>query len=355
MTVNDDSDMGKILVIRFSSLGDLVLLLPMLAELRSGLPACKIDLVTKEEYASLLDQNPDIDSLHLLNGGGMSRLISLASTLRKQKYDVVIDAHNVIRSRLLSLMLPARKKIRIRKNQVKKTLLIKRKLNLYSSTPSIRERYLALTERLGVDLSGDDYRLFIPETARRKIEGLISRGVSGCASLVSIAPGARYDTKCWPEERFVALAGILKSRGYRLAFIGSGDQRDLCGRIAGDSDEDLNLAGKLSIIESAALLRMSSCLVTNDSAPLHIAEAAGTPVVAIFGPTVAEFGFFPHLKESIVIESRLPCRPCSRNGSKPCHLKTKECLVSISAETVCNAVDRINNRSEDKSEDRLPG
>ncbi len=103
----------------------------------------------------------------------------------------------------------------------------------------------------------------------------------------------------------------------------------------------MDACGRLSLLETAAALERAAVLVTNDSAPLHMAEAVGTPVVALFGPTVRQFGYFPLLEESIVIERDLECRPCSRNGSRPCHLENRDCLDTIGPDEVLGSVHHV--------------
>ena len=101
-------------------------------------------------------------------------------------------------------------------------------------------------------------------------------------------------------------------------------------------------------METAAALKKASVLVTNDSGPLHIAEATGTPVVALFGPTVRQFGYFPLLEESIALEKEIECRPCSRNGARPCHIATRDCLDTIDPSEVIAAVNRVLETSGDR-------
>jgi heptosyltransferase-2 len=110
-----------------------------------------------------------------------------------------------------------------------------------------------------------------------------------------------------------------------------------------------NLTGALSIIETAAVLKWCRALVTNDSAPLHLAEAVGTPAIAFFGPTVREFGYFPRLPASRALETALPCRPCSRNGKRACPYGTKECLTSIEPSVALEALFQALGETRDLS------
>ena len=349
-------DRPKILVIRFSSLGDLVLLSSLLKALRTGYPEVDIHLACKEVYAEIFKGSSNVDRLHTLHGDGLAGLIRLHSKLRRERYGIIIDAHNVIRSNLIYRALRAPRKVQLGKEQTKKTLLIKRKRNLYNRIISQTARYLEIAGHLGIETRGISTGLEIPESAARKVGELIRGAGYEGKTPIAMAPGARWDTKRWPQGHYARLASELGDRGFETVLIGSKNELPLSEQIAlGSSHTPLNLTGMLSIIETAAMLKNCSILVTNDSAPLHIAEAVGTPVVALFGPTVREFGYFPQLQRSAALEVELHCRPCSRNGSRPCPLETKECLTSITPEMVLEAVEDIVDSGKTGAETTLAG
>jgi heptosyltransferase-2 len=213
---------------------------------------------------------------------------------------------------------------------VNKLLLIAGKINLFRRITTQVERYLELIRRMGLDAGEKPQRLNILGEATTKVEALLERSAHPGREIVAFAPGAHWETKTWPREHFAELISLVTARGLRPVLIGGAEDAALnadLARAAGPTA--LDLTGKLSIMESAAVLALSAALVTNDSAPLHLAEAVGTPVVAFFGPTVKEFGYFPRLEASRVLEAPLGCRPCSRNGARACPYGTKECLVTI--------------------------
>ena len=330
----------KILVIRFSSLGDLVLLTPLLKAVREGLPRSEIHLACKEQYAEIFKEDRNVDQVFTIRSSGAADMIRLIWRLRKERYDTIIDAHNVPRSNLLYRVLRARRKVQLRKDQVKKTLLIKKKRNLFDDVTYQTARYLDLAARLGIPVPEAVTALTIPREAAEKAEAIIA-GLDG-RELIAIAPGARWETKRWPLELYRELASELAESGHGVILLGSAEDVESADALTGHGESSiLNLAGTCSILETAAIIKRCGVLVTNDSAPLHIAEAVGTPVVAIFGPTVKEFGYFPHLPESRALEVALDCRPCSRNGSRPCPPRTKECLTSIPPERIIEAVHAV--------------
>ncbi len=326
---NSGAKSPVILVIRFSSLGDIALMLPMMRELRRGYPGGEIHLATKSEYSGLLEGNGDVDFIHRLPDNTLASSLKLFRALGKIDFDMVIDAHGVLRSVLISTFLSAGKKIRIDKEQLKKTLLIKGSVNYYKDIHTQAGRYLDLAARSGAAPSGERFLIDIPPAADARAAALLAEAGIDDMPLVAFAPGARWPAKQWPGEYFSELVSSLSAREFGCVMTGSAGEKALCDTIMGGAARSINAAGRFSIMESAALLGKCSLLVTNDSAPLHLAESAGTPVVAFFGPTVREFGFFPGLPESRVLERDLACRPCSRNGSKECRFGTRECLVSI--------------------------
>jgi heptosyltransferase-2 len=335
------SENARILVIRFSSLGDLVLMIPMLRALRIKYPTAIIEVVTKARFADLFKAVRDIDRLHLLEKEDITGLFKMAAHLRRHKYDLLIDAHNVIRSRTLSLLLKADYKVRLKKEHMKKILLIRGRPMPAGEFSSQIDRYLKITDSIGVPHPEKPVLLNISEDIRLVVQEKLDRNGRDARDLIAIAPGARWTPKRWPEESFRKVALDLAEKGFCVILVGSGNERELCERIRKGNPLIINLAGSLKIHETAAALEISRCLVTNDSAPMHIAEAVDTPVVAIFGPTVREFGFSPHLPHSIVIDNVLECRPCSRNGATPCRFETLECLTSIGNERVLESVAKI--------------
>ncbi|HEY5133641.1 MAG TPA: glycosyltransferase family 9 protein [Candidatus Krumholzibacteriaceae bacterium] len=321
---------SKILVIRLSSLGDLVLMMPMLRALRAGFPAAEIHLLCKEKYTGLFEGSDCVDRIIVVKEGGLGELMRIRSWLSHERYDVIIDAHNVIRSNILFHTLGAPKKLQIAKCDLKKLLLIRGKTNLYRTVVSQSGRYRELARRLGADIRKVFEELPVPETAVRGAERALSSSGPVGRRLIAFAPGARWRTKRWPQECYAELITGVSRLGYEAVIIGGPDDAAANANVARMSNRaPLDLTGKLSIMESAAVLRRCTALVTNDSAPLHLAEAVGTPVVAFFGPTVREFGYYPRLVRSRVLEVALPCRPCSRNGARKCPYGTTECLTAI--------------------------
>jgi len=201
------------------------------------------------------------------------------------------------------------------------------------------ERYGELAERLGLGkVPRRPGRLSVPEGVRSRVLEKFGLG----EDYIALCPGARWSTKRWGEERFAELIRRLHRKGMKTLLVGDRADRPVSRRVNVAAGGDaLDLTGRTTIAEVAAVLAQCRALVGNDSGLIHLAEAVGVPVVALFGPTVEEFGYFPSLPGSKVCERKLRCRPCSRNGSRPCPLGTKECLEGIGVDLVEGALEDL--------------
>ncbi len=330
---------AKILVIRLSSLGDIVLLVPELIRLRRAAPDAVIHLLTRKRFAELFAENAYLDEVLTVDRGGLGELARLRGRLARERYDAVVDAHGVLRSLALYHSLRAPRKVMIDKNEIAKFALIAGKTNLYRGVVRQTERYARLFEELGVSAAGGRVDLPLPASARAAADAVAPPAAPGAPGPVAFAPGARWETKRWPRERYIDLMRLAAARGRSTILIGGSADAETNAEIAAEVfPAPLDLTGRLSILESAAVLERCEALVTNDSAPLHLAESVGTPVVAFYGPTVREFGYFPRLPRSVALETELRCRPCSRNGARRCPYGTKECLTAISPRRAMDAL-----------------
>lgn len=152
---------------------------------------------------------------------------------------------------------------------------------------------------------------------------------------VLLFPGSVWATKRWTEEGFVRTGQALQSKGYQVYVMGGPGEEELADKVAAQIPGSVSLAGKTKIIESAQLIARAALLIGNDSASTHLAAVCETPLIAVFGPTILEFGYRPWSAESYVVQNAgLKCRPCGKHGHKVCPIKTHECMKSISAEEV---------------------
>jgi heptosyltransferase-2 len=257
-------------------------------------------------------------------------------------YDIVFDLHDSLRSRYFRATLGKALAV-FQKPTFKKWLLVKRKINRLRPIIPIPERYLAIGSRFGIENDGEGLDLFTGNTFA-PIVPLEGRPT------IALAPGAKHATKQWLPEYFSALGSTLASKHKaRIVLLGAPDERDLCGEIAANiTGETVNLAGRTSLLETAAAIDSCDVVVTNDSALAHVAAARKRPVVAIFGSTVQEFGFAPYGTQSVVVENEgLYCRPCTTIGRATCPEGHFRCMREVTVEMVMRAVENfIGSRIE---------
>lgn len=309
----------EVLIIRFGALGDLVLATVLLDALGSDGTRSRVTWVTKEKWGDLLAGDPRIDELVLLGVGE-----SAGSLTRRlaPRYDLVLDAHANLRSRLLCARLDAVEFRRLEKDTLARWLYRHGAPAPRALQRRLLDRYLELVDQ--------------PGTARPRIH---TPPVQRRANRVAIAIGAAHQTKRWPADRYAELARRLAGDGRELTVIGGPGEEELVALVAADPGTAWDARRPLG--ELAEQLASCAVVVGNDSGLLHLAEAVGTPVVALFGPTVREWGYFPWRENSRVLEHELECRPCSKMGEKPCRLPEKLCLTRTSVADVHTAVQEL--------------
>ncbi len=339
---------SKILIIRFSSIGDIVLTWPVVRFLREQFPGAQIDFLTKKRYAELLRWNEGLTNVILFNEGEAGELTAVKKRIRGTRYDLIVDLHNSLRSRYLRLFSGARKVRVFRKEAVKRFLLVAFKRNLFNRVRSVAERY-ADTVRMYGDPDAT-VEMSVPQEVVHTVTGLVRSGTfSASDRLVGFAPSATHFTKRWPMERFVRLGVALAAEErVKIALFGSAEEADYCADLAhlinsgAASHCAESFAGKLSLVESAAGAGLCALFISNDTGLMHMAAARGVPLVAVFGSSVKEFGFTPQGERSVVMETRgLECRPCSHIGRSECPEKHFRCMNDITVDSVLAEARRL--------------
>jgi lipopolysaccharide heptosyltransferase II len=338
----------KTLIIRFSSVGDIVLSTPLIRALRRRFPQGQIDFLVKSEYAELLRGNPNLSTVFEFPAEGtMGDILRLREAVLGSGYDLIIDIHGSLRSRIL-----CRGKdnvVRVHKRVFPRYLLVQLKRDLYryfGGAPGVAERYLEIVRPWDVVDDGEGPELFPPATAHARARELLGSLSAQSTLLIGLCPSARHFTKIWPAERFVETGAAL-ARKYRagLVIFGSSAESERCGEIANQilslepTVQLIDLSGKISMIETAAAMDSCCVVLTNDSGLMHIAAARKRNIVALFGSTVRQFGFFPPSGRSIVLEQHaLACRPCTHIGRATCPRGHFRCMLDILPSRVIDAV-----------------
>lgn len=330
----------RILIVQTAFLGDVVLTLPLLQVTRDFFAGSKVDILVVPRSADICQNHPDINEIIEFDKNGSDRGISgfrrTVGRLRKKDYHLALIPHRSLRSASLAFLAGIPLRVGFTKSTGK--FLFTKRVPYEKQMHEI-ERNLSLLSGLGINALPFQLPRVFPSPDDRRIvhEILQSAGISNAAKVVGIAPGTIWNTKRWLKEGFSRLSAMLVSDGYQIILMGSKDDVPLCEEVkllSGVSHVH-NFAGKLSILQSAELIRRCSVMVSNDSAPMHLSVSVGTPVVAIFGATVPAFGFAPRGEHDIVVETRgLSCRPCSIHGGATCPINTFECMNKITPERV---------------------
>lgn len=332
--------MASSLVIQTSFLGDAVLTTPLLAQLARRGP---VDIVTTPHSALLLANHPGLRRVFSYDKRGADRglrgFLSLARRLRAERYDVAFLAQGSWRSAALALFagIPSRIGFTTSSGKWLLTNRVEPQKDQHHAA-----RLLLLARPHGREPTAAEVAPSLhPGVAERTaVDALLTEaGVAPHETLVALAPSSLWVTKRWPY--YAELAAELGS-AVRIIVIGSGDDTALAQEILGTAPRAVDTTGRLSPLASAELIRRCAVIVTNDSAPLHLASAVGTPTVAIFGPTVLSFGFGPLAPGSIVASNEtLTCRPCARNVPRECPLGHFRCMRDQSAASIAAHVRSI--------------
>lgn len=304
----------KILIIRLSSLGDIILTEPLVRALREKYHDTQIDFLVKKEYSPIV---------RLF--GTLSNILEYENDTISRDYDVVLDIHDVLRSKRIRRGL-GKKLFVIHKRTFRRWLLVKFKVNLLKNTPDVIGRYFETAKELGIIDNGAAPRLNINGSKEKT---------------AAICPGAKHWNKQWPIENFIEVAKELSSRGYKIEVHGSRQEHPLGEKIAAALSSDIasNLCGMFGLEELASRLASCEVAITNDSGLMHLANAVGTRTISIFGPTVREFGFFPQNKAAVILENNnLDCRPCTTIGLDHCPKGHFKCMKEINPELVLRSL-----------------
>jgi ADP-heptose:LPS heptosyltransferase len=333
----------KFLIIRFSSIGDIVLTTPVIRCLKKQIATAQIHYLTKSNYSSILVNNPYVDKLHLLE----ENFDEMMRELRDEDFDYVIDLHHNLRSLKVKRALE-KKSFSFPKLNVEKWVYTNIKLNLLPNR-HIVDRYMKTVESFGVknDGAGLDYFVGHEEVKEHDIP------VSHLAGYVGIVIGAALNTKKFP---FMKLRMICQNLDHPIILLGGLEDADEGERLAAmDPVKIYNACGKFTLNESADLVRRAKLIVTNDTGLMHIAAAFKRPVISLWGNTVPEFGMSPYYGENFlshqpepfdVVEIRsLRCRPCSKIGYDKCPKGHFKCMELIKPALV---LDKINQRVRGK-------
>jgi heptosyltransferase II len=336
----------KILIIQTAFYGDVILALPMVQAIKQSNPTFKVDFLCIPKTSELLRNNNNINELIIYDKRGVDEGYSgfnkLKNKILSNKYDTIISVQRFLRTTLLTYFGGA--KLTVGFDTASLSGFFKKKVKYLPKHEILRN--LDLLKPIGIDINEIIRPEIYPdESDVIEIDKIFSGlNISNGQKVICAAPGSVWFTKRFPADKYISLFNKLDESDYIILLIGDSNDAKECEKILSKSTNNniYNYAGKLTILQSAELIKRSSLLLTNDSAPLHIANSVSTDVIAFFGSTVREFGFYPYGKRDIVFEiDGLKCRPCNNHGMDYCKIKSFDCMNKISEQNIIEKITEL--------------
>lgn len=308
--------MEKFLIIRFSSIGDIVLTTPVIRCLRKRYPAAEIHFLTKRSFSTILENNPNLDKVHWLDDD----LNETIAKLKEEHFTAIIDLHHNLRTLRIKKALKKVRSYSFHKLNLEKWLLTGLKINVLPAI-HIVDRYFLSVKSLGLSNDGLGLDYFIPEQDKVQESDL---PMSHYAGYVGIVIGAAHHTKKLPVEQLKILCAKIE---HPIILLGGKEDVEAGNAIAEIDDIKIyNACGKFNLNESADLVRRAKLIITHDTGLMHIAAAFKKNILVIWGNTVPAFGMYPYQSFHENFQVRLWCRPCSKIGYDKCPLGHFKCM-----------------------------
>lgn len=314
----------KFLIIRFSSIGDIVLTTPVVRCLKTQVVTAEVHYLTKRSFAPIFTANPYIDKMHYLQDD----LEQVIEELKQEDFDYVIDLHHNLRTLKVKRGL-GKQAFSFNKLNIEKWLLTAVKINTLPDV-HIVDRYMQTVSSFGIKNDGRGLDYFIPDNEHVKEEDIPASHLAGYIGLVI---GGAHNTKKYPLHKWKEFCSRID---HPVILLGGKEDRAEGDEIAAvDPVKIYNACGKFSLNESADLVRRAKLVVTNDTGLMHVAAAFKKPVISLWGNTVPEFGMYPYKTQHEIFEvNKLWCRPCSKIGYKKCPLGHFKCMEKIDVDSM---------------------
>lgn len=328
----------KILIIRFSSIGDIILATSPLRTIRNAYPNAQITFLTLDLFAPLLEFHPCIDALLTVSKQStFKKLMQFRKYLNSKNYNIVFDLHNSIRSRIISFTISPNI-FRLKKPRIARFLLFNFFINIFNKDFSTLQMYhncVSLNLTTMQKLPKTSIQLIKSEILLMK-RFLKENFVK--SEFIVIIPGAAWKQKQWKLDYYIQ---VIKKIKVDVILIGS-KKDSICFELKSRlMDKVHNFAGKTSLREAFSILHLAKYVIGSDTGMTHAAEALGKPVTMILGPTSRETGAGTNLNESISVEKKIWCRPCSQNGSAECYRKKQYCIDLITPEDILSTIPKM--------------
>lgn len=321
----------NILIIHTAFIGDIVLSTALVSKIKKKYPDSNIYYLTTPLGREILRNNLKIKEIIVYDKRGKDKgfiaFISFVKRIRKLKIDVCLTPHRYLRSSILSFFSGA--KIRVGYDIANLSFVFNKKIK-YDNKKHEVEKLLSFVDD---KLERFELEVYPSEKDRTKVDTIL-KNLSKNKKIILIAPGSKWFTKKWPEEYFrILIQNLVKKDNFLIVISGGKEEKEINLNL---DSKVLDLRGEITLLELAELINRATLVVSNDSAPIHIASAfPNTRILGIFGPTVKKFGFFPWSKNSKVFEvDDLYCRPCGIHGGKSCPEKHFKCMKDITPDLI---------------------
>jgi len=316
----------KYLIIRFSSIGDIVLTSPVVRCIKKQIPGAQVHYITKKAFASVIQSNPHVDKVYTIE----KDVSEVIDELKKEKYDFVIDLHHNLRSAQVKQGL-RKPSASFPKLNVEKWLKVNFKID---NLPDVHivDRYFVAAKKLSVKNDGEGLDYFIPAKDEVNISTLPASHQNGYIGFII---GARHFTKRLPEHKIIEICKRIDSP---VVLLGGPDDAEIAKHIEEAVGGNIyNACGKYNLNQSASLVKQGKKIITHDTGLMHIAAAFKKDIISVWGNTIPEFGMYPYkpgANSHIVEVKNLSCRPCSKIGYKACPKKHFKCMEENSVEEI---------------------
>lgn len=335
-------DPQAILVLRFSSIGDIVLATSPLTTLRKRFPEARIDFMVLNHFAPLLENHPYVDRIIKINQSSNISTLKEIGDLANEDYDLVVDLHNSLRSKLIRKRITEPPTLIYKKPRWKRLKLIQFHINHFKADFNQRKLYhQCLKPILNGSNETPDSFLYVSENEKKQAIDLLRQpGLTG--NFVVIIPGAAWESKRWQVEKYRTIVNELLQQPKLSVVVMGGKNDSICDGISIQSERVINLKNKTSIRQALGIISQAQFTLGSDTGLTHAAEALDVPSIVIMGPTSRETGGGTFRHRSTTIEnSDLWCRPCSQNGKNPCYRKEQYCMTSITPDLVMTSIQQV--------------
>jgi len=340
----------RILIIKLSAIGDVIHSLAFLNALKTSFPSSEISWVVSEKSLQILEKHPMLENVFIFNRNNFGKnpfnpfnwteiynsLRELSDKINKKKFDIAIDLQGLFKSGVIMGMVNAKEKIGFSGQRELSSLFLNKKLPKYNKEIHAVERYLCLAKYIGADIKNPSFPLYYNDNDYELFTKIMKENHLEGKNIAGIIPGAGWKTKLWTSKGFSDIIKYLGKNDIKTVIIGSNSDRKFSNEIISKSDiNTIDLTGKTNLRVLSLLYKKIKITISTDTGPMHLADASGTPVISLFGPT-APWRTGPYHNLENIVRKGIKCSPCFK---KKC--ANPVCMTEISSEQVIEKINKL--------------